>query len=37
MNPFRTGKLVMFQVSYDREWHSFEYLFVIFIGIFGVS
>ncbi|KAL1935811.1 hypothetical protein VTP01DRAFT_4951 [Rhizomucor pusillus] len=35
MNPFRTGKLVMFQVSYDREWHSFEYLFVIFIGIFG--
>ncbi|ORY98910.1 chloride channel [Syncephalastrum racemosum] len=35
MNPFRTGKLVMFQVSYDREWHSFEYLFVIIIGIFG--
>ncbi|KAI9321803.1 chloride channel [Dichotomocladium elegans] len=35
MNPFRTGKLVMFQVSYDREWHSFEYLFVVVIGIFG--
>ncbi|ORZ17766.1 chloride channel [Absidia repens] len=35
MNPFRTGKLVMFQVSYDREWHFFEYLFVIVIGIFG--
>ncbi|KAJ8660067.1 hypothetical protein O0I10_004295 [Lichtheimia ornata] len=35
MNPFRTGKLVMFQVSYDREWHGFEYIFVIVIGIFG--
>ncbi|KAG2225200.1 hypothetical protein INT45_009529 [Circinella minor] len=35
MNPFRTGKLVLFQVSYDREWHNFEYLFVIVIGIFG--
>ncbi|OBZ83999.1 hypothetical protein A0J61_07956 [Choanephora cucurbitarum] len=35
MNPFRTGKLVMFQVSYDREWHFFEYLFVSIIGLFG--
>ncbi|KAI8889173.1 hypothetical protein K501DRAFT_238942 [Backusella circina FSU 941] len=35
MNPFRTGKLVMFQVSYDRDWHFFEYFFVIFIGLFG--
>ncbi|KAI9481109.1 MAG: chloride channel [Benjaminiella poitrasii] len=35
MNPFRTGKLVMFQVSYDRDWHFFEYLFVLFIGLFG--
>jgi chloride channel 3/4/5 len=37
MNPFRTGKLVMFQVTYDREWHFFEYFFAIIIGIFGVS
>ncbi|KAG1458982.1 hypothetical protein G6F46_006445 [Rhizopus delemar] len=35
MNPFRTGKLVMFQVSYDRDWHFFEYLFVVIIGLFG--
>ncbi|CAG8488915.1 10203_t:CDS:10 [Ambispora leptoticha] len=35
MNPFRTGKLVMFQVTYDREWHSFEILFFIILGIFG--
>ncbi|CAO3629272.1 unnamed protein product [Mucor hiemalis] len=35
MNPFRTGKLVMFQVSYDRDWHFFEYCFVLVIGLFG--
>ncbi|ORE11226.1 hypothetical protein BCV72DRAFT_220089 [Rhizopus microsporus var. microsporus] len=35
MNPFRTGKLVMFQVSYDRDWHFFEYIFVVIIGLFG--
>ncbi|KAI2626173.1 voltage gated chloride channel [Xylaria nigripes] len=35
MNPFRTGQLVMFQVKYDREWHLFEILPYIFIGIFG--
>lgn len=27
----------MFQVSYDRDWHFFEYLFVLVIGLFGVS
>ncbi|KAL4800929.1 chloride channel [Aspergillus venezuelensis] len=35
MNPFRTGQLVMFQVSYDRTWHFFELVFFIIIGIFG--
>lgn len=35
MNPFRTGQLVMFQVRYDRDWHFFEILFYIIIGIFG--
>ncbi|PFH60277.1 hypothetical protein XA68_11197 [Ophiocordyceps unilateralis] len=35
MNPFRTGQLVMFQVSYDRDWHFFEVLFYVLIGIFG--
>lgn len=35
MNPFRTGKLVLFQVSYDRDWHYFEILFYVIIGIFG--
>lgn len=35
MNPFRTGKLVLFQVTYDRDWHFFEILFFILIGVFG--
>ncbi|KIW03230.1 uncharacterized protein PV09_05452 [Verruconis gallopava] len=35
MNPFRTGQLVMFQVSYDRSWHFFEFIFYIILGIFG--
>ncbi|THH05633.1 hypothetical protein EW145_g4647 [Phellinidium pouzarii] len=35
MNPFRTGKLVLFQVTYDRDWHFFEIMFFIIIGIFG--
>ncbi|KAB5588747.1 Chloride channel protein [Ceratobasidium theobromae] len=35
MNPFRTGKLVLFQVTYDRDWHFFEIIFFMIIGIFG--
>ncbi|CAG8788416.1 7408_t:CDS:2, partial [Racocetra persica] len=35
MNPFRTGKLVMFQVTYDREWHYFEIVFFVILGAFG--
>lgn len=36
MNPFRTGKLVMFQVEYSRNWHFFELFFYVIIGIMGV-
>ncbi|KAI5809336.1 chloride channel [Pyronema omphalodes] len=35
VNPFRTGQLVMFQVTYDRDWHFFEIVFFIILGIFG--
>ncbi|KIW64624.1 hypothetical protein PV04_09547 [Phialophora macrospora] len=35
MNPFRTGQLVMFSVKYDRDWHFFEIVFYIVLGIFG--
>ena len=36
MNPYRSGKLVLFQVTYDRDWHFFEIMFFIILGIFGV-
>jgi H+/Cl- antiporter ClcA len=36
MNPFRTGKLVLFQVTYNRDWHFFEIMFFVVLGIFGV-
>ncbi|CAG8824483.1 14379_t:CDS:2, partial [Dentiscutata erythropus] len=32
-----TGKLVLFQVVYDREWHAFEMFFFALLGIMGVS
>lgn len=35
MNPFRTGQLVMFSVKYDRDWHFFEIVFYIILGLFG--
>lgn len=35
VNPFRTGQLVMFSVTYDRGWHFFEVVFYIILGIFG--
>jgi chloride channel 3/4/5 len=36
MNPYRTGKLVLFQVTYDHDWHFFEIIFFVILGIFGV-
>ncbi|KAI0823388.1 Cl-channel protein [Trametes gibbosa] len=35
MNPYRSGKLVLFQVTYDRDWHFFEIIFFIILGVFG--
>ncbi|KAK6459212.1 voltage-gated chloride channel [Scheffersomyces xylosifermentans] len=35
MNPFRTGQLVLFEVTYDTNWHYFEIPLYIVIGIFG--
>ncbi|KAJ1800314.1 hypothetical protein LPJ59_001190 [Coemansia sp. RSA 2399] len=32
-NPFRTGKLVPFQVTYDRTWDLFELWFFLLIGV----
>jgi len=36
MNPFRTGKLVLWQVTYDRNWHDFELWSFVVIGVMGV-
>ncbi|KAJ3130097.1 hypothetical protein HK098_006156 [Nowakowskiella sp. JEL0407] len=35
LDPLGTGKLVLFQVTYDRDWHAFELLPFAIIGIFG--
>jgi H+/Cl- antiporter ClcA len=34
LDPFGTGKIVLFQVTYDRDWHWFELIFFVIIGIF---
>ncbi|KAI5952847.1 GEF1 [Candida jiufengensis] len=35
INPFRTGQLVLFEVTYDTNWHYFEIPIYIILGIFG--
>ncbi|KAI9598161.1 chloride channel [Syncephalis fuscata] len=35
VDPFRTGKLVLFQVSYDKVWHNFEMIFFCLLGALG--
>lgn len=37
INPYRVGKTVLFQVTYDRDWHLFESIPFFFISVFGVS
>ncbi|RPA80880.1 hypothetical protein BJ508DRAFT_123920 [Ascobolus immersus RN42] len=35
LNPFRTGKLVLYQVQYTRGWHDFEMVPYAILGILG--
>ncbi|KAG8970900.1 hypothetical protein FRC05_011668 [Tulasnella sp. 425] len=35
LDPFGTGKLVLFQVTYDKDWHAFELVPFLFLGVFG--
>ncbi|KAI9140121.1 chloride channel [Paraphysoderma sedebokerense] len=35
INPFGTGKLVLFQVTYDNDWHVFEVIPFLVLGVFG--
>ncbi|KAI4250594.1 MAG: hypothetical protein L6R40_000194 [Gallowayella cf. fulva] len=34
-NPFRTGKLVLYQVTYDTGWHGFEMVPFAILGLVG--
>ena len=34
-NPFRTGKLVLYQVTYTSGWHGFEMIAFAILGVFG--
>ncbi|KAI9768024.1 MAG: hypothetical protein M1840_005336 [Geoglossum simile] len=35
MNPFRTGKLVLYQVTYSSGWHGFEIAPFAILGVIG--
>lgn len=35
LNPFHTGKIVLYQVTYTTGWHSFELVPFILLGIIG--
>ncbi|KAK9235174.1 chloride channel [Lipomyces kononenkoae] len=35
LNPYGTGKIVIFEVSYDHDWHAFEFLIFAFLGACG--
>lgn len=37
LDPFRTGKLVLYQVVYTTGWHDFELIPFAILGIFGVG
>ena len=37
MNPYFSGHLVLFYANYDHQWHLFEFIPFILLGIFGVS
>ncbi|GAA5864466.1 hypothetical protein JCM3774_005137 [Rhodotorula dairenensis] len=35
LNPFGSGKIVLFAVTYDRDWHSFELVGFVALAVFG--
>ena len=37
LDPFRSGKLVLYQVHYTIGWHRFELIPYAILGVFGVS
>jgi chloride channel 3/4/5 len=37
INPLGSGKLVMFQVSFDKDWYYLEIFPFLFLGLIGVQ
>ncbi|KAG6832600.1 hypothetical protein H0H92_014436 [Tricholoma furcatifolium] len=35
LDPFGTGKLVLFQVTYGKDWHAYELFPFLLLGVFG--
>ncbi|OCH93772.1 hypothetical protein OBBRIDRAFT_748976 [Obba rivulosa] len=35
LDPFGSGKVVLFQVTYDKNWHAYELIPFLFLGVFG--
>ncbi|PFH51530.1 hypothetical protein AMATHDRAFT_58981 [Amanita thiersii Skay4041] len=35
LDPFGTGKLVLFQVTYEKDWHAYELFPFVLLGVFG--
>ncbi|GAA5832914.1 hypothetical protein JCM11251_000528 [Rhodosporidiobolus azoricus] len=35
LDPFRSGKIVLFEVTYDRDWHALELAGFLFLAVFG--
>ncbi|GAA5823615.1 hypothetical protein JCM3770_000699 [Rhodotorula araucariae] len=35
LDPFKTGKIVLFAVTYDRDWHALELVGFVALAVFG--
>ncbi|GAA5899900.1 hypothetical protein JCM6882_006997 [Rhodosporidiobolus microsporus] len=35
LDPFRSGKIVLFEVTYDRDWHALELVGFLALAVFG--
>ncbi|KZT10826.1 uncharacterized protein LAESUDRAFT_721216 [Laetiporus sulphureus 93-53] len=35
LDPFGSGKLVLLQVTYEKDWHAYELIFFLLLGVFG--
>ncbi|RKP26431.1 chloride channel [Syncephalis pseudoplumigaleata] len=35
INPWQTGKMVLFQVTYDRDWHNYDLIVFVLLGLCG--